>query len=323
MFKIKNNILIFLILILYQINLIENYPIFPTILTVSIPIIEKNSNLKNVYYESRVENNYVRWLQASGADLVVVHPWTSYDEIDYLLSKVNGVLFQGNPDDLDIQSSYYKIIKYIYEKTIKINDSGVKMPIISIGDDVALLSTIIAEDNKEIVTNADKTINQPSNINLFLSQDKTIIFKEFEQSDMKALEEENILPNNLKRFVSVTNFISDFHLGQKFNVVATSKSEEGKEYISIAEGKKYPIILVSFHPEYVVFEQNTNFIVPETLKAIYTSRFIGNGFVFFGRKNVPNVFTVEEKEKYCFIDPYGDYPKIIDGRFNYLFKNTR
>ena len=239
MFKIKKNILIFLILIIYQINIIENYPIFPTILTVSIPIIEKNSNLKNVYYESRVENNYVRWLQASGADLVAVHPWTSYEEIDYLLTKVNGILFQGNPDNLDIKSSYYNIIKYIYKKTLEINDSGIKMPIISIGDDVSLLCTIIAEDNISIVTNSKNLINQPSNVNLFLSPDKTIIFKEFEQNDMKALEEANILPNNLNRFVSVKNFISDFHLGLKFNILATSKSEEGSEFISVAEGKKY------------------------------------------------------------------------------------
>ena len=86
--------LIVLLSFISKIFQISCYPIFPTILTVSIPIMEKNSNLKNVFIESRIENNYVRWLQASGADLVVVHPWTSYDEIDYLLSKVNGVLFQ-------------------------------------------------------------------------------------------------------------------------------------------------------------------------------------------------------------------------------------
>lgn len=323
MFKIKKNILIFLILIIYQINIIENYPIFPTILTVSIPIIEKNSNLKNVYYESRVENNYVRWLQASGADLVAVHPWTSYEEIDYLLTKVNGILFQGNPDNLDIKSSYYNIIKYIYKKTLEINDSGIKMPIISIGDDVSLLCTIIAEDNISIVTNSKNLINQPSNVNLFLSPDKTIIFKEFEQNDMKALEEANILPNNLNRFISVKNFINDFHLSQQFNIVGTSRTEDGKEYVSVAEGKKYPIIMITFHPEYVVYEQSSKLIVPETLQAVYTSRFIGNGFVFFGRRNVLNEFPVEEKQQYSYIDPYGEFPKIINGRFNFLFKNTK
>ena len=80
--------------------------------------------------------------------------------------------------------------------------------------------------------------------------------------------------------------------------------------------------MISFHPEYVVYEQNGKLIVPETLQAIYTSRFIGNGFVFYGRKNVLNEFTVEEKEKFGYIDPYGEFPKIINGRFNFLFKNT-
>ena len=309
--------------IISKLNIALTYPIFPTILTVSIPIMEKNSNLKNAFIESRVENNYLRWLQASGADLIVVHPWTNYEEIDYLLSKVNGVLFQGNPDNLDIKSSYYNTIKYIYKKVIEINDSGIKMPIISIGDDFSLLSSIIAEDNISFITNLKVKISQPSNINLFSSVDKTIIFKEFEQNDIEPLEEGNILPNNLNRFISVKNFISDFHLGQKFNVVATSKSEDGKEYVAIVEGKKYPIIMISFHPEYVVFEQNSQLIVPQTLQAIYTSRFIGNGFVFYGRKNVPNIFTVEEKQKYCYIDPYGEFPKIINGRFNYLYKNSQ
>ena len=315
--------LFLLILIFSKITIILNYPIFPTILTVSIPIMEKNSNLKNVFIESRVENNYVRWLQSSGADLIVVHPWTDYEEIDYLLSKVNGVLFQGNPDNIDPESSYYNIIKYIYKKVIEINDSGIKMPLIAIGDDYTLLSTIISENNINIITNLKNKINNPSNINLFLSVDKTILFKEFEQNDMKPLEEGNILPNNLNRFISFKNFINDFYLGQFFNIVATSKSEDGNEYVAIAEGKKYPIIMISFHPEYVVFEQNKQLIVPETLQAIYTSRFIGNGFVFYGRNNVANIFTVEEKEEYCFIDPYGELPKIIDGRFNYLFKNTK
>ena len=312
---------IFLFFVLLKIDIIMNYPIFPTILTVSIPIIEKNSNLKNEFIESRVENNFVRWLQCSGADLVVVHPWSTKEEIDDLLSKVNGVLFQGNPSDINIESSYYKKISYIYKKTIEINDSGIKLPIISFGDDVALLSSIISEDNISIVTKLKRAIKQPSNINLFSSVDKTIILKEFEQKDMNSLEEGNILPNNLNRYISVKTFISDFHLGQNFNVIGSSKSEDGKEYVAIAEGKKYPIIMVSFHPEYIVFEQNSKLIVPETLQAIYTSRFIGNGFVFYGRRNVPNIFTVEEKEKYCYIDPYGELPNIIDGRFNYLYKN--
>ena len=308
------NELFFILLILLQLIHVLNYPIFPTILTISIPISEDDS-------KSRVENNYVRWLQASGADIISVHPWTSNEEIDYLLTKVNGILFQGNPDTINIESAYYKIAKYLFLKVIELYDSGVKMPLISIGDDVSLLSAIISEDDISIISELEYKIIEPSNLNLYKEPENTILFSEFEKEDMKALEEEYILPNNLKRFVSIKNFISDFHLSEKFDVIATSKTEDGKEYISIAEGKKYPIIMVTFHPEYVVFETGKESTIPETLHAIYTSRFIGNGFVFYGRKNVMNTFTIEEKEKFCYIDPYGEFPQLIQGRYNYIFEN--
>lgn len=305
---------IFIFLVLSNIIIISSYPIFPTILTLSIPISE-NENFK-----SRVENNYVRWLQASGADLISIHSWTSIQEIDYLLTKVNGILFQGNPFNLDKQSPYYKIAKYLYKKTIEMNDSGIKMPLISFGDDLSLLCSIISEDNISIKTELKYPIHEPTKINLFNVPDKTIILNEFEKDDMNSLEKEYILPNNLNRIISVKDFLTDFHLGQKFNLIATSKTKDGKEYVSIIEGKKYPIIMISFHPEYVVFEASKDFKIPETLHAIYTSRFLGNGFVFYGRKNVKNTFTIEEKEKYGYIDPYGDFPKLIDGRYNYIFE---
>ena len=196
------------------------------------------------------------------------------------------------------------------------NDSGVKMPLIAFGDDLSLLSTIISEDNMSINTELKYPIREPTKINLFYVPDKTIILNEFEKEDMKALEKEYVLSNNLKRIVSLKNFLTEFHLSQKFNVIATSKTKEGKEYVSIVEGRKIPIIMVSFHPEYIVFETCKDFIIPETLKSIYTSRFIGNGFVFYGRKNVMNTFTIEEKEKYGYIDPYGPLPKLYEGRYN-------
>ena len=306
--------IIFISFLLSEIIYISNYPIFPTILTLSIPISE------NEKPSSRVENNYVRWLQSSGADLISIHPWTSIQEIDILLTKVNGILFQGNPFNLDIHSSYYKMAKYLYHKVIEMNDSGIKIPLISFGDDLPLLCSIMSEDKISISTELKYPLHEPTKITLFHVPDKTIILNEFEKEDMNALEKEYILPNNLKRIISVKNFLTDFHLGQKFNLIATSKTKDGKEYVSIIEGKKYPIIMMSFHPEYVVFETSKEFIIPETLHSIYTSRFIGNGFVFYGRKNVMNTFTIEEKEKYGYIDPYGPLPQLLDGRYNYIFE---
>ena len=143
--------IIYVDFISFEINVVLNYPIFPTILTLSIPISEGDTNSK-----SRVENNYVRWLQSSGADLISVHPWTKNEDIDFLLKKVNGVLLQGNPYKLDVQSNYYKKSKYIYEKVIEMNDLGTKMPIIILGDDIPLICSIISEDNLSINTELKK-----------------------------------------------------------------------------------------------------------------------------------------------------------------------
>lgn len=311
---------------LVSINKVTCYPIFPTILTVSIPIYEKDQKMNDVYSQSRVENNYFRWLQASGADIVVVHPWSTYDQIDFLLEeKVNGVLFQGNPSPINKSSSYYAVIKHIFTKVIELNDKGVKMPILAIGDDASLVATIIANDDDSIVTTPQIKIKTGGNLKFYLSIDKTLILSEFTQEDAKIFEEENVLPNNLDYYIKINSFISNYQLSNFFKVIATSidTDNDNKEYVAIAEGKKYPISLVTFHPEYVSFEQNSELIVPECLSAVFMARFMGNSFVFFGRKYVKNEFTVEEKRKYDYIEPYGEFPKLIDGRFNYLFKNTQ
>ena len=38
---------------------------------------------------------YVRWLESFGAEVVAIHQWYTTEELDTLLSKINGVLFQG------------------------------------------------------------------------------------------------------------------------------------------------------------------------------------------------------------------------------------
>ena len=41
------------------------------------------------------------------------------------------------------------------------------------------------------------------------------------------------------------------------------------------ESNLYPIIGMSFHPEHILFEENTIFNVPDSFEAIKTARFIG------------------------------------------------
>ena len=303
------------IIIISTLSLIFSYPIFPTILTVSIPY-------KNKKTEGRVENTFVRFLQASGADLIVVHTWTDLKNIDRLLeNKVTGVIFQGIDTIDKTIEPYINILKYIQSKVISIYNSSKgkkKIPILALGNDMTILGILSSNKNDFSIS---KVIVGPNKIKFNNDGKKSWIFSDLQKSDFNSLENENICSNYITNLIPKNLF--DNKLKNYFKIISTSLYEN-EEYVSIMESNLYPIIGMSFHPEHIVFEENKMFNVPESLEAIKTARFIGNSFVNYGRVNSYNEMTIEEKKDnrglFDFIDPYGNFPEFVEGRYQYLFK---
>ena len=303
------------IIIISTLSLIFSYPIFPTILTVSIPY-------KNKKTEGRVENTFVRFLQASGADLIVVHTWTDLKNIDLLLeNKVTGVIFQGIDTIDKTIDPYINILKYIQSKVISIYNSSKgkkKIPILALGNDMTILGILSSNKNDFSIS---KVIVGPNKIKFNNDGKKSWIFSDLQKSDFNSLENENICSNYITNLIPKNLF--DNKLKNYFKIISTSLYEN-EEYVSIMESNLYPIIGMSFHPEHIVFEENKMFNVPESLEAIKTARFIGNSFVNYGRVNSYNEMTIEEKKDnrglFDFIDPYGNFPEFVEGRYQYLFK---
>ena len=303
------------ILLISIISLIFSYPIFPTILTVSIPYRNKKS-------EGRVENTFVRFLQASGADLIVVHTWTDLKNIDHLLeNKVTGVIFQGIDTIDKTIDPYINILKYIQSKIISIYNSSKgkkKIPILALGNDMTILGILSSNKNDFSIS---KVLIGPNKIKFNKDGMKSWIFTDLQKSDFTSLENENICSNYITNLIPKNLF--DNKLTNYFKIISTSLYEN-EEYVSIMESNLYPIIGMSFHPEHIVFEENKMFNVPDSLEAIKTARFIGNSFVNYGRINSFNEMTIEEKKdnkgKFDFIDPYGNFPEFVEGRYQYLFK---
>ena len=303
------------IIIISTLSLIFSYPIFPTILTVSIPY-------KNKKTEGRVENTFVRFLQASGADLIVVHTWTDLKNIDRLLeNKVTGVIFQGIDTIDKTIDPYINILKYIQSKVISIYNSSKgkkKIPILALGNDMTILGILSSNKNDFSIS---KVIVGPNKIKFNNDGKKSWIFSDLQKSDFNSLENENICSNYITNLIPKNLF--DNKLKNYFKIISTSLYEN-EEYVSIMESNLYPIIGMSFHPEHIVFEENKMFNVPDSLEAIKTARFIGNSFVNYGRVNSYNEMTIEEKKGnrglFDFIDPYGNFPEFVEGRYQYLFK---
>ena len=116
---------------------IKCIPTFPTFAILSIPIIERVSEDKFKSTKERIDNTFVRWLQASGADVIPINTFTPQSQVDQILQKVNGIIFPSNDQPISSTSSYYNQAKYIYSKVIEIyNESKgeIKVPLLFFSD---------------------------------------------------------------------------------------------------------------------------------------------------------------------------------------------
>lgn len=81
--------------ILSFIIITSSAPSFQTFAILSVPIMERVGDGKYKATKERIEDTFIRWLQASGADVIAVHTYTPKKEIEKILEKVNGVILPG------------------------------------------------------------------------------------------------------------------------------------------------------------------------------------------------------------------------------------
>ena len=315
----SSSIIIFLLMNTLSVIKSTN-PLYSTIMTLSMPIIEQGGSSS----QERVENTFLRWLQTGGVDLISVHTWTTEETIDELLGKVNGVVLMGYPEELNKESLYYKKAQYIIQKVVKIaeeSEGKTLIPVLAIGNDASLMTTVLTGET-DYITSIKNT--RPNRL-IFEDTDvakKSLIFQELDPEDFVNLVSLDILANKMSFGITKGDFKKNAKLNELFDIIATSKNNEG-EYVSVIQNKKYPIIGLTFHPEKIVFEQNLIDYVPDSYEAMKASRLIGNSFTIYARTQNERTMTEEEKKQYDFIEPYENYPTFWFGTYQYLYNNTK
>lgn len=309
-----------LLLVLSVLCSLNCIPMYSNVLTLSIPIIEQGGASS----QERVENTFLRWLQAGGVDLISVHTYTPTSTIDELLQKVNGIVFMGDSSSLNVESSYYKASKYIIDKVKEIYDSSegkTKIPILFVGNDLTLLTAVMTNksdyiQNKKVVLENSLVFEDVAKVRSY------DLFKELDPEDVVNISTSPICANKLEYLITKESFANTKELTDQFELLATARNGE-IEYVAVIQDKTYPFYGISFHPEKIVFEQNYQYFVPDSFEAIKASRLIGNSFTFLVRTINDRSMSLEEKEKYDFIDPYGNYPEFWFGTYQYIYNQTQ
>ena len=63
-----------------------------------------------------IAGSNVRFLESYGAETMAIHQWYSDQELEEILSKINGVLFIGGGRDFNLSSNWEKNAIYIIKK---------------------------------------------------------------------------------------------------------------------------------------------------------------------------------------------------------------
>ena len=89
---------------------------------------------ENITY---VPSNYVKLVESLGAVAIPIHYTYSFDQIEQLMGKINGILFTGG--DLNLTHPvtgeyhrYTKLAEFIFKKAIEMNDNGIVFPLIGV-----------------------------------------------------------------------------------------------------------------------------------------------------------------------------------------------
>jgi len=246
------------------------------------------------YHTTYVAASYVKFIEATGAQVVPIRLYQSTDYYLYLFNSLNGVLFTGG----DLSDEYLSVTKLFYTWSIEEFDQTQKVfPIwgTCLGFEVLLMLTkskIDVLDTCHGYNFATELIFMPD------AAESRLLGSSLPSNIKNAVENEPTTSNYHHFCMRPQNFTTDPVLSSFYKMLTTSMDLDGKPFISTIESRRYPIFAVQWHPEVNGFEWAINTTVPHTKDAIQVTQYMGNFFTDQCRQNPNHFDSLEDEVKY-------------------------
>eukprot|EP00118_Oscarella_pearsei_P025896 m.308990 g.308990 ORF g.308990 m.308990 type:complete len:312 (+) comp45233_c0_seq1:73-1008(+) len=239
--------------------------------------------------------SYVKYIESSGARVVpILVNWTS-EELDSVLSSVNGVLFPGGGSNL-ANSSYFDAAKQVYQHAIKASKSGQLWPVWGTCLGFETLNVIAAGTTKVLGSFDSENYSIP--LQFVKGYETSRLFKNCPPEVIQILSEEPVTMNNHQEGVDPEVFSVTSALTSFFQVLSVNKDRKGKSFVSTFEAYHYPIYGTQWHPEKNPFEWTTSEGINHSPEAVLVSQYMSDFFVSQARMNDNHFASPEDEMKY-------------------------
>jgi len=308
--------LLFTLTILTQLHIIASK--LPVIAILANPEPEDSVEIKS----SRVNMQYVRWLEESRANVVVIQPWHSESQIDDILNRANGVLWQGGDRNLVLNGQFENVARIILNKIIqKFENDKVSVPLWGTCQGFELLHALVV-DSLEILGPFNASgYRAPLITNEQLIKNSKM-FADLDERDMSNIQTFNVTSEYHHFGVNPQSYLHYKKLQSLFKITTLAKDKDGKFYVASIEGKEYPIYAVQFHPEMVQFTKYDKNGVADSQEAVKFAEMLSSFFIKESLKN-DNRMDDEDYNKFVFINSFEKLPIYDEGYYYYHFDKTQ
>ena len=275
-------------------------------------LVEPISDYSN-YIKEAIDGGFVRWMEASGAEVMVIHIWYSHEQIISLLNQINGVLFSAGPRrPLKFDEPWESNAKFIFDYA---KNNGIPIWGTCLG--MQMITAFMSEENNLLEKYNNIGLNNVELTNL--SKDSQILSL-FKENDYYNLNQSKTSFHIHKHGISPERFYANKNLMDNYDIIGYGYDKNGKKFVNIIESKKglkHKIFGTQFHPEKNPYERANWFKEKNPMDALRRSQLIVMKFIEEARNNRNKFISDEEKSKYTFINTYeklsvGSYNKSIN-----------
>ncbi|KAM3610596.1 uncharacterized protein V6R79_006382 [Siganus canaliculatus] len=235
--------------------------------------------------------SYVKYIESGGSRVMPIRLTLTTAEYEAIFKQINGLLLIGGAVSLQT-SDFARVAKIFYNLARTANDAGDFFPIWGTCMGMQLLTVLVAGENLLESTTAE---NEALPLNLTSEAASSRMFQGFPTELMTALSQEPLTGNFHHYGVTVKTFQENEELHGFFSVLSTNVADNGVDFVSTIEGKRYPFYGVQWHPEVNRFQWDRKLNFPHSPHAIELSALLSEFFVTEGRRSLHHFNNPEEE----------------------------